>query len=675
MRRLSTKSKEVTSMRLLVVILADAVVLPSVCLLWFMSQAVKNERLAMRQKLHDIYRGRLEEAAKEKLGFDYINPHLPRVMSDGFLVFDSNEKLTFPVADAKEDVVSSDIFSLAIESEYQDNDFNEALAEYGRIAEAAGHNEHDKVTITAEIAQARCLIKLGQAEQAIVKLRTIVSKYNDDDIYVRAQKCRAHLLLLELCHQEADEIFQAQWEQTYDYAMSGMASDKEMAFFGRKPYSDLYIPSSLQVLALNRLCDYADDIKELPLRHKIKKARRFIDKVSTSIAIAQSYKKSDIMTETGSPKFWVFHLADKPPYYGIFTKRKDDLRLKVYTPRKIASWLESYLDDMSRLPAQCCVYDETGTLVAGPMITNRKPFIKMPLPIPKWPGLPDWKGYFPGWTTELYIDDSAFDVAAGRQTAIYIWSGFLVVVLILAAGILAGQMVSRQMKLNRLKNDFIATVTHELKTPLASMRVLGDTLLEGRHKNQQQLQEYLEMMGRENQRLTRLIDNFLSFSRMERNKQSFALAAADAAAIAHEAVESVKTKLQENHCELHTEIADNLTQVSADHDAMVTVLVNLLDNGCKYTHDDDKQITLKVFQENQQVCFQVTDNGIGISRRVQKQIFNRFYQVDQTLVRRAEGCGLGLSIVKFIVDAHQGSITIDSQPGKGSSFTVRLPMV
>ena len=170
-----------------------------------------------------------------------------------------------------------------------------------------------------------------------------------------------------------------------------------------------------------------------------------------------------------------------------------------------------------------------------------------------------------------------------------------------------------------------------------------------------------------------MIDNFLTFSRMERNKVAFTLVEARPAAMANDAIESVKTKFAAHNCSLTVEIAEHLPEIQADHDAMVTVLVNLLDNACKYT-TDNKQISLKVFPDAGSVCFAVSDNGIGLARRHIRRIFDRFYQVDSSLARKAEGCGLGLSIVKFIVDAHKGKITVESRPGKGTTFTVRLPV-
>ncbi|MCF7956078.1 MAG: sensor histidine kinase, partial [Phycisphaerae bacterium] len=119
---------------------------------------------------------------------------------------------------------------------------------------------------------------------------------------------------------------------------------------------------------------------------------------------------------------------------------------------------------------------------------------------------------------------------------------------------------------------------------------------------------------------------------------------------------------------------DNIASILADKDAMVTVLVNLLDNAYKYS-GDEKVIELSVYNENDNVCFAIKDNGIGMSPRVQKKVFERFYQADSKLSRTAEGCGLGLSIVKFIVDAHNGSIDIKSQPEIGTVFTITIQAI
>jgi signal transduction histidine kinase len=119
-------------------------------------------------------------------------------------------------------------------------------------------------------------------------------------------------------------------------------------------------------------------------------------------------------------------------------------------------------------------------------------------------------------------------------------------------------------------------------------------------------------------------------------------------------------------------VADGLPAVRADEDALVTVLLNLLDNAWKYT-PGEKRIGVRAYREKGRVVFAVEDNGIGIAARERKKIFRRFYQVDRRLAREAGGCGLGLSIVEFIVRAHGGSIDVKSQPGRGSTFSVAIP--
>ena len=236
---------------------------------------------------------------------------------------------------------------------------------------------------------------------------------------------------------------------------------------------------------------------------------------------------------------------------------------------------------------------------------------------------------------------------------------------ILTSGAVATQAIGRQIKLNRIKNDFIATVTHELKTPLSSMRVLVDTLLEGSYNDKQQATEYLHLISKENTRLTHL---------MERNKQAFDMLTTSPAEIATAACDAVRTKFDNDKCDFELAIDENLPDITADKDAMTTVIINLLDNAYKYSYDD-KRIRLKVFAENNFICFEVSDNGTGMTRRQTKRVFDRFYQADSSLSRQAEGTGLGLSIVKFIVDAHKGRIEVETKPGKGSEFTVKLPII
>jgi signal transduction histidine kinase len=280
----------------------------------------------------------------------------------------------------------------------------------------------------------------------------------------------------------------------------------------------------------------------------------------------------------------------------------------------------------------------------------------------------------PDWRLALSLkDQKLFDAATDQRMASYIWIGVLVVAGVVILAMLILRMMRRQMALTRLKNDLVANVTHELKTPLSGMRLLVDTLLNSPTFHEPTVREYLALIARENLRLSRLIDNFLAFSRMERNKYALDFQDVPARTIVEGAAAAVQERFHAPGCRFEIQVAPDLPPIVADADAMVTAVVNLLDNAWKYS-GDEKQITLTAATENGSVAFAVQDNGIGLSPRDTKRIFKRFYQVDQRLARSAGGCGLGLSIVKFIVTAHSGAIRVESEPGHGSTFVITIPV-
>jgi len=279
----------------------------------------------------------------------------------------------------------------------------------------------------------------------------------------------------------------------------------------------------------------------------------------------------------------------------------------------------------------------------------------------------------PGWRIALALDErTLFEAAAQQRIASYVWVGVLVVVAVAVLALLALRLVRRQVALTQLRNDLVANVTHELKTPLASMRLLVDTLLHSPTLHEPTAREYLGLIAQENARLSRLIDNFLAFSRMERNKRAFDFHEVSAEGIVQAASTAVRERFTVPGCHFETGAAPSLPAVSADADAMVTALVNLLDNAYKYS-GEEKRIKLSARAVNGSVCFAVEDNGIGLAPRETKRIFKRFYQVDQA--RTAGGCGLGLSIVKYIVTAHRGEVRVESRPNQGSTFVISLPAI
>ena len=188
---------------------------------------------------------------------------------------------------------------------------------------------------------------------------------------------------------------------------------------------------------------------------------------------------------------------------------------------------------------------------------------------------------------------------------------------------------------------------------------------EGRCRTEEQRQEYLDLIATENLRLSRLTDQFLTHSRLERNLHAFHFAPTSSRAAVDAAVSALREKLEAPGCAFTLDAADHLPEILADHDGLVTILTNLLENALKYT-GDAKAITLRAEVTRESLLLTVTDNGLGLTRADRKRIFKPYFQVDQKLSRAREGCGLGLSIVQQIVTAHRGRITVTSEPGEST---------
>jgi hypothetical protein len=203
--------------------------------------------------------------------------------------------------------------------------------------------------------------------------------------------------------------------------------------------------------------------------------------------------------------------------------------------------------------------------------------------------------WMPGWQLSFQpLDMTTFDAAARRQVILYISVAVGGIVVMAITGAAAGRALRRQMQLARLKTDLVAAVSHELRTPLASMRVLVDGLLADDRLDPVKTRDYLNMMAGENERLSRLIENFLAFSRLERDQYRFEFAEVEPSSVVNTAMDAMRDRIPAA-CNLAVDVAPALPTLLADSDALVTALVNLLDNAIKYT-PTDKQIALECLE-------------------------------------------------------------------------------
>ena len=252
----------------------------------------------------------------------------------------------------------------------------------------------------------------------------------------------------------------------------------------------------------------------------------------------------------------------------------------------------------------------------------------------------------------------------GIALAFLIAGMFLGIVLVL-------RDVSREKRLALLRSDFVSNVSHELKTPLTSIRMFAETMLLGRLQQKSAQQEYLSIIVNESARLTRLINTVLDFSKIEKGKKQYYFKRVDLSQVIESAIKAMKYFIRENGFKLTTEIDPNIEAV-ADADAIEQAALNLLSNAVKYS-PDNKEIAVRLWVENEFIYFQVSDRGMGIPEAKQQYIFDKFYRAHSGHEKDTGGAGMGLTVVKHIVAAHQGKIELESTAGKGSSFTIILP--
>ena len=246
--------------------------------------------------------------------------------------------------------------------------------------------------------------------------------------------------------------------------------------------------------------------------------------------------------------------------------------------------------------------------------------------------------------------------------------------LLMGVGMLfAYRNVARELAVAKLKSDFVSNVSHELRTPLALIRLYAETLELGRISNPGKHQEYYKIIRKESERLTSLINNILDFSRIESGKKEYSFRETDVADLVRSTLESYRFEIEQNGFQFEEKIDNDLPQLWMDREAIARSLLNLVNNAVKYSATE-KYLGVHLYRHNGGVSLEVVDHGIGIPEKEQPKIFEKFYRVGDPLVHNTKGSGLGLSLVRHIVQAHGGEVVVESELGQGSKFIITLPV-
>lgn len=278
----------------------------------------------------------------------------------------------------------------------------------------------------------------------------------------------------------------------------------------------------------------------------------------------------------------------------------------------------------------------------------------------------------PGWSVVAYPAEGSLDQHARQDVvafAVLLSAAFLAVV---GALVLATRTVSRQVALARARSDFVSNVSHELKTPLALIRMFAENLKAGWVPAPKKDEYYGVMLG-EAERLSGVIDNVLDFSRIESGRREYELRLTDLNELVSELVDRYRYSFDTADIDLEVEIPEIPVTARVDRDAIAQVLVNLLSNAAKYIGDPPRRVRLVLRAEGDCAWIEVHDSGVGMSSDDVERIFTPFCRLNHAGLRSVAGSGIGLTIVRHIVEAHGGHVAVESTPGVGSVFSVLLP--
>jgi signal transduction histidine kinase len=280
---------------------------------------------------------------------------------------------------------------------------------------------------------------------------------------------------------------------------------------------------------------------------------------------------------------------------------------------------------------------------------------------------------FPGLRAEW--TDSRFLATARQGLQAGIWIAALALVLGIAVfgGYLLLRDVDRDVRMNEVRSQFVASVSHELKTPLTAIRMFAETLAMGRPRDEGAKSEYLETIVNESERLARLVDNVLDFSKIEQGKKIYRLRPTRLEEVASSAARAMQFPLAQQGFQLRLSVQEKMPALQADPDAIQQAILNLLTNAMKYS-GDAREIDLRLAARNGDAVIEVADHGLGLAPEEQKHIFEKFYRAPSHESRLIAGTGLGLTLVAHIAKAHGGRVEVESAPGAGSTFCIFLPI-
>ncbi len=283
-------------------------------------------------------------------------------------------------------------------------------------------------------------------------------------------------------------------------------------------------------------------------------------------------------------------------------------------------------------------------------------------------------GDFPPWSIELHqVDPRFFEQILSSRRSIYVYALVIVMIALTLGAIMTARIMARELELARLKSDFVSTVSHEFRSPLTSIRQLSEMLQSGRVRSEERRKHYYSVILEQTERLSLMVSNILDLARIDEGRLRLNREFIRVEELLRGITSRVNQMAGDEETPVRICIKDKLPAIQVDPEAITHVMNNLIDNAIKYS-GECPEVTVTAYHDDNDLFITVKDHGTGIPKDETERVFERFYRGGDELTRRVKGSGLGLSLVRELVGAHGGAVSVISEVNKGSLFTIRLPL-
>ena len=581
---------------------------------------------------------------------DDIRPLVVRAFSldaAGRFLWPRYAEAAAPTAPGSESPRVRRLLSSAEAAEFRLENLNESVRLY-RLAAGAARQPAARAAATNGLA--RVLAKSGQTAQAAAQYELLLER--DGNVHDSDEMAYARYALHQLALLRADDP--ARLVQPLADLLARLESGQEVLTGQTGPLlQDIegWLKRSPRIAAANVQIPRAIQV--------LQKRLEFVARDATNIEFFQSEDPASFPTlDLGHFGAVAGEIAGRPRLYLVhrIANRSEMVGFEVDLERLRTTLLER----AARTPTTVQLDVD---IVSGDTARNTEGAVAV---------LRDLSPLVPAWRVRIQPEEpGVVSSYVSRQRWIYGTTLALLVAGMVLGVVLVVRDISRERRVSQLRSDFVANVTHELKTPLTSIRMFAETLQLGRAASDAERQESLDVIVGESERLTRLINTVLDFSKIERGQKEYRMADVDVSEVVRAALKTLKYSLDDKGFTLEADIEPGV-RATADADALEQAILNLVDNAVKYS-GQAKWVRIGLWSRDHAVFLRVSDGGIGIPEAEQRRIFDKFYRSRAANDGDAGGAGLGLTVVQHIVEAHGGRIEVESKVGEGSCFTIVLP--